>query len=85
MAIVFPSWLPTYTGRDERNEAMDALREEIVDGFLAEDEMADPKAIRGIICRRTEEGDSCRAFFMMVFVPTAVITPPFANSPLRLA
>lgn len=39
----------TYTDRNERNEAMDALREEIVDSFLAEDELMDPKAIREVI------------------------------------
>lgn len=38
-----------YTDRHERNAAMDSLREEIVDGFLAEDETADPKAIREAI------------------------------------
>ncbi|MFN2136019.1 MAG: polyribonucleotide nucleotidyltransferase, partial [Candidatus Promineifilaceae bacterium] len=37
------------TGRDDRNEAVDALREEIVDGFLEEDELADAKAIREVI------------------------------------
>jgi polyribonucleotide nucleotidyltransferase len=38
-----------YTDRKERNAAMDALREEIVNEFLEEDENADAKAIRGII------------------------------------
>ena len=40
-----PQLVATHTGRDERNAAMDVLREEIVEGFLAEDEMADAKAI----------------------------------------
>ncbi len=40
-----------FTGRDERNEAVDALREEIVNSFLEEDEAADPKAIREIIAK----------------------------------
>jgi polyribonucleotide nucleotidyltransferase len=44
-----PQIVAEYTNRDERNEAVDALREEIVDGFLEEDEMADAKAIRGVI------------------------------------
>ncbi len=39
----------TQTGRDDRNAAMDDLREEIVDGFLAEDEFANVSAIRGVI------------------------------------
>lgn len=38
-----------YTDRHERNEAMDMLREEIVDGLMAEDETADPKAYREAI------------------------------------
>ena len=37
------------TMRDERNDAMDALREEIVNSFLAEDETIEPKAIREVI------------------------------------
>lgn len=37
-----------YTDREERNEALDVLRNEIVDGYLAEDEMVDPKAVREI-------------------------------------
>ncbi|MEJ2747394.1 MAG: polyribonucleotide nucleotidyltransferase [Anaerolineae bacterium] len=39
----------TYTDRDGRNEAMDELREETVDSFLAEDENTDPKAVREVI------------------------------------
>ncbi len=39
----------TETTRDGRNAAVDALREEIVNSFLAEDETADTKAIREII------------------------------------
>ncbi len=35
--------------RDGRNEAVEALREEVVEGFLAEDENADVKAIRNVI------------------------------------
>ena len=38
-----------YTDRNERNEAVSELREEVVDSFLAEDEAADAKAIRGVI------------------------------------
>jgi polyribonucleotide nucleotidyltransferase len=44
-----PQLVAAHTGRDERNEAMDALREEVVDSFLEEDELADPKAIREVI------------------------------------
>lgn len=39
----------TNTDRHDRNAAMEALREEVVESFLAEDELADAKAIRGII------------------------------------
>ena len=53
----------TYTGRDERNEAMDALREEIVDGFLAEDEMADAKAIRGVIASELKQAIRSRILY----------------------
>jgi polyribonucleotide nucleotidyltransferase len=38
-----------YTDRNERNEAVSELREEVVDSFLAEDEAADAKAIRSVI------------------------------------
>ncbi|MCB8942632.1 MAG: polyribonucleotide nucleotidyltransferase [Ardenticatenaceae bacterium] len=38
-----------YTDRNERNDAVSELREEVVDSFLAEDEAADAKAIRGVI------------------------------------
>jgi polyribonucleotide nucleotidyltransferase len=38
-----------FDDRSGRNEAMDELREEIVDGMIAEDEEVDPKAIRDII------------------------------------
>ncbi len=36
------------TEREDRNEALDTLRDEIVDSFLADDESTDPKAVRGI-------------------------------------
>ena len=35
--------------REARNEAMEALREEIVEGFLEEDETIDPKSVRNVI------------------------------------
>jgi polyribonucleotide nucleotidyltransferase len=38
-----------FDDRSGRNEAMDALRAEIVDGMIAEDEELDPKAIRDLI------------------------------------
>ena len=39
----------THIDRDGRNEAMEELREDIVNSFMEEDELADPKAIREII------------------------------------
>ncbi|WP_374689366.1 polyribonucleotide nucleotidyltransferase [Promineifilum sp.] len=36
------------TEREDRNEALDALRDEVVDSFLAEDETTDPKAVREV-------------------------------------
>ena len=39
----------THTDRQGRNEVMDDLREEIVDGFLAEEEYTDAKEIREVI------------------------------------
>ncbi len=36
------------TEREDRNEALDTLRDEVVDSFLAEDETIDPKAVREI-------------------------------------
>ncbi len=36
------------TEREDRNEALDTLRDEIVDSFLADDESTDPKAVREI-------------------------------------
>jgi polyribonucleotide nucleotidyltransferase len=41
--------IATYTDREGRNEAMDTLREEVVNGFIEEDETIDPKAVRLII------------------------------------
>jgi len=38
-----------HTDRDARNEAMDAIREESVEAFVAEDETIDPKAVRDVI------------------------------------
>jgi len=37
-----------YVDREERNEALDILRNEIVDGYISEDDMVDPKAVREI-------------------------------------
>ena len=45
----------TQTDRDGRNEALDELREEIVNSFMEEDETADPKAIREIISGEIEK------------------------------
>ena len=38
-----------HTDRDARNEAMDAIREESVEAFAAEDETIDPKEVRDVI------------------------------------
>ena len=37
--------------RDARNAAVDELRDEIVDGFIEEDDSLDPKSVRGDIRR----------------------------------
>ncbi len=50
-----PEIVAEYTDREERNEAVDELREEIVDSFLAEDELADAKSIRGVITSELKE------------------------------
>lgn len=39
----------THINRGDRNAAMETLREEIVEGFVADNEDADTKAIRGVI------------------------------------
>ncbi len=36
------------TEREDRNEALDALRDEVVDSFLADDETTDPKVVREV-------------------------------------
>ncbi len=36
------------TEREDRNEALDVLRDEVVDSFLSEDESTDPKAVREV-------------------------------------
>jgi len=45
----------SHTDRHERNEAMDALREEIVDGFIEEDATTDAKAVREAISKKIKE------------------------------
>ena len=40
--------IATTTDRGDRNETLDALRNEIVDSFLNEDEATDPKAVREV-------------------------------------
>jgi len=40
--------IATTTEREDRNEALDALRDEVVDSFLADDETTDPKAVREV-------------------------------------
>ena len=44
-----------HSERKARNEAMDLLREEIVDGFMEEDEDTDPKAVRDVISKILKE------------------------------
>lgn len=39
----------THTDRDDRNAAMETLREEVISAILQEDEMADPREIREVI------------------------------------
>jgi polyribonucleotide nucleotidyltransferase len=41
--------------RSGRNEAMDELREEIVSGFIEEDETTDPKAVRDVVAQILKE------------------------------
>jgi polyribonucleotide nucleotidyltransferase len=53
----------TKTGREERNEAMDELREEIVDSFLEEDEEADAKAIREVIASELKKAIRSRILY----------------------
>jgi polyribonucleotide nucleotidyltransferase len=43
------SILAEFTDRKDRNEAMDSLREEVVDTYLEDDETADPKAVRDVL------------------------------------
>ncbi len=44
-----------YDDRSGRNEAMDVLREEIVNGFIEEDETTDPKAVRDVVAQILKE------------------------------
>jgi polyribonucleotide nucleotidyltransferase len=43
------------TEREARNEALDVLRDEVVDSFLAEDETTDPKAVREIFANEIKK------------------------------
>ena len=58
-----PQLVASVTDRDERNAAMEELREEIVDGFLEEDEMADPKAIREVIATELKKAIRSRILY----------------------
>jgi polyribonucleotide nucleotidyltransferase len=58
-----PQLVATHTDRQERNEAMDALREEVVESFLAEDELADAKAIRGVISSELKKAIRSRILY----------------------
>ncbi len=53
----------TQTDRHDRNAAMDVLREEVVDSFLEEDEMADPKAIREVIAGELKKAVRSRILY----------------------
>ncbi len=52
-----------HTDRNDRNAAMDELREEVVDTLIAEDELADPKAIRGIIGKELKKAIRSRILY----------------------
>lgn len=58
-----PELIAENTDRYDRNEAMDELREEVVDGLIAEDEMADPKAIRGAISKELKKAIRSRILY----------------------
>ena len=58
-----PQLVATYTDRHDRNAAMDTLREEVVEAFLAEDELADAKAIRGVIGKELKEAIRSRILY----------------------
>jgi polyribonucleotide nucleotidyltransferase len=47
--------IATVTERDARNQAMDALREEVVNGFMAEDETINPAVVREIIANELKK------------------------------
>ncbi len=51
------------TDRQLRNEAVDALRDEIVNSFLAEDETADAKAIREIFAKELKKAIRARILY----------------------
>jgi polyribonucleotide nucleotidyltransferase len=51
------------TDRYDRNEAMDGLREEVVDSFLVEDDQADPKAIREVIANELKKAVRARILY----------------------
>jgi len=53
----------THTDRQERNAAMDVLREEIVDSFVAEDENANVKEIRGVIGKELKKAIRSRILY----------------------
>ncbi len=53
----------TKTDRADRNEAMDMLREEVVNTFLAENEEADPKAIREAIAKELKQAIRSRILY----------------------
>ena len=58
-----PELLATNTDRYDRNDAMDALREELVDSFLAEDEGVDRKAIREVIGNELKKAVRARILY----------------------
>ncbi|MDX1414023.1 MAG: polyribonucleotide nucleotidyltransferase [Candidatus Promineifilaceae bacterium] len=53
----------THTDRHARNEAMDALREEVVDSFLAENDQIDPKGIREVIGSQLKKAVRARILY----------------------
>ena len=55
--------IATTTEREDRNEALDVLRDEVVDSFLAEDETIDPKAVREIFADEIKKAVRSRILY----------------------
>ncbi|MDT8307357.1 MAG: polyribonucleotide nucleotidyltransferase [Anaerolineae bacterium] len=55
--------LQNYPDKEERNAAMDALREEIVNGFIEEDETIEPRAVREVIADELKKAVRSRILY----------------------